>query len=421
MKLEELNHWWTEKSVDPELAPQTRRDLYGRLRGELGRRQVQVLVGLRRVGKSTILFQLADELIRSGENPLHILYCSFDEPELQGKRIGDILEEYSRLTGVDHRKERIYLMLDEVQKSKDWVADVKLLYDNRRNVKILASGSASLNVLAEARRSLAGRAIYYELRPLSFGEFLRFRRIHVDEERISLYEDQLKREFDRFLFRPFPELVNEDDLVFIKKYIRNSVIEPIILKDIPKEFGEADVLLLEKLVTIFLSNPGQYLSLDEIAKELRRAKATLYRALFYLEFSLLVRRVMNYRPSIRAASRKMSRIYAYHPCLTLPFDVPEEKYVENLVLFELDAKHYWRDKEKEVDFLSDLTPVEVKYGSRVGRDDVKHLSYFMNKYAKFGVGNGYVITRDAEGEIGGIRLVPLWKFCLTGLPVPAPR
>jgi predicted AAA+ superfamily ATPase len=203
---------------------------------------------------------------------------------------------------------------------------------------------------------------------------------------------------------------------FIRRYIRNSVIEPIILKDIPKEFGEVDVLLLEKLITIFLSDPGQYLSLDEIAKELRRAKTTLYKALFYLEFSLLVRRVLNYRPSIRAASRKMSRIYAYHPCLTLPFCAPEEKYVENLVLFELDARHYWRDKDKEVDFLSDLTPVEVKCGSKVGKDDVKHLSYFMKKYAKLGVENGYVITGDAEGDIGGIRLIPLWKFCLMGLP-----
>lgn len=416
MRLEEFNHWWTEKSVDPEFAPHTRRDLYDRVREDLGRRQVQVLLGLRRVGKSTILFQLADYLIGSGKNPLHILYCSFDEPELQEKRIGEILREYSRLTGVDCRKERIYLMLDEVQKSRNWVADVKLLHDNLRNVKILASGSASLNVLAEARRSLAGRAIYYELKPLSFGEFLRFKGVQVEMKKIPLYEDQLKREFEGFLFRPFPELVNEEDMGFIRSYIRNSVIEPIILKDIPKEFGEVDVLLLEKLITIFLSDPGQYLSLDEIAKELRRAKTTLYKALFYLEFSLLVRRVLNYRPSIRAASRKMSRIYAYHPCLTLPFGASEEKYVENLVLFVLDASHYWRYGNKEVDFLSGLTPVEVKYGSRVGKDDIRHLLYFMKKYSRLGAENGYVVTRDAEGEIAGIRLLPLWKLCLTGLP-----
>ncbi|MEM5782294.1 MAG: hypothetical protein QXD43_03820, partial [Candidatus Aenigmatarchaeota archaeon] len=104
--------------------------------------------------------------------------------------------------------------------------------------------------------------------------------------------------------------------------------------------------MLEKLINILLTNPGQYLMVDELAKELERAKTTLYKALFYLEFSFLIKRVLNFRPSIRVASRKLSRVYAYHPCLLRPFDVSEEKFIENLVLFELNAKYYWRDKEK---------------------------------------------------------------------------
>jgi predicted AAA+ superfamily ATPase len=167
--------------------------------------------------------------------------------------------------------------------------------------------------------------------------------------------------------RPFPEPIREKNINFIKNYIRSSVIESIILKDILKEFKEVDVLLLEKLVNIFLTSPGQYLRLDELAKELGRAKTTLYKALFYLEFSFLIKRVLNFRPSIRAASRKLSRIYAYHPCLLLPFGANEEQFAENLVLFELGAKYYWRDKEKEIDFLKDSTPVEVKLKTKSAR------------------------------------------------------
>ena len=416
MKLDELNHWWTEKKVKREFVPTTYRDIFGEIRKNLGRRQAQVLVGLRRVGKSTVFFQLIDNLIKAGRDPLHLVYCSFDEPELQEKRVEDILKEYSRLTDIDYKKDEICLFLDEAQKSENWVADVKLIYDNLRNVKIFVSGSASLNILTEAKRSLAGRAIYYELAPLSFEEFLRFKGIHIEKERFLLYEDRLEREFNKFLIRSFPELINEKDVSFIKNYVRGSVIEPIILKDIPKEFKEVDILLLEKLVTIFLTNPGQYLSLDELSKELKRAKTTLYKALFYLEFSFLIRRVLNYRPSIRATSRKLSRVYPYHPCLTLPFDAPEEKFAENLVLFELGAKHYWREKEKEIDFLKEFTPVEVKFKSKIAKEDVRHIAYFTKKYGKkLGIRRAYVITRDVEGKIGNVHLIPLWKFCFKGL------
>jgi len=416
MKLEEMNRWWVEKEVPKELVPPKRRWLFNILKTDLGRKQAQVIIGLRRVGKSTMLYQIVDDLIKKGINPFHVLYCSFDEPELQEKRVWDILKEYSKLTDIDYRKEKIYVILDEVQKFKNWVADVKLIYDNLPNIKILISGSASLNILSEAKKTLAGRAIYYELKPLSFSEFLELKGIRIENKRFLLYREMLEKEFDKFLLRPFPELVNENDRAFVKNYIRNSVLEPIILKDIPKEFKESDVLLLEKLITIFLTNPGQYLKLDELAKELGRAKTTLYKALFYLEFSFLIRRVLNFRPSMRAASRKLSRVYAYHPCLLIPFDVPEEKFAENLVLFELDAKYYWRDKDKEIDFLKGSTPVEVKFKTKITKEDTRWIDYFLQKYTKgLNIDKAYIITKNIEGKIGNIDLVPLWQFCFKGL------
>lgn len=418
MKLEELNRWWIEKQVPKDFVPSTQRDLFNVIKANLHRRQVQIIVGLRRVGKSTIFYQLIDDLIKSGTNPLSIIYCNFDEPELQDKRIEELLKEYSRLTDINYKKEKIYLFLDEVQKSKNWVADVKLIYDNFHNIKILVSGSASLNILSEAKKSLAGRVIYYELKPLSFSEFLLLRGIQIEKRRFLLYQELLEKEFDKFLLRPFPELINEKDIIFIKNYIRNSVIEPIILKDIPKEFKEVDILLLEKLINIWLTNPGQYLQLDELAKELGRAKTTLYKALFYLEFSFLIRRVLNFRPSIRAASRKLSRVYAYHPSLLLPFDVPEERFIENFVLFELNTKYYWRDKEKEIDFLKNSVPIEVKLKEKISGMDMRWIEFFLKKYGKsLKVNKGYIITKNLKGKINNIYLVPLWQFSFKGLLV----
>lgn len=416
MELGELNHWWTEEHVRKEFVPEKRRDIFSELKAGLKRKQIQILTGLRRVGKSTLFYQLIDWLVKKGVKPLNIFYCNFDEPALQEKRIEELLREYSKLTEVNYKREKIYLFLDEVQKSKSWVADVKLIYDNFPNIKIFVSGSASLNILSEAKRSLGGRAIYYELKPLSFPEYLRLKGIGVERQRFLLYRDVLEREFEKFLIRPFPELIYEKDKRFIRSYVRSAVIEPVILKDIPKEFEHVDILLLENLVKIFLSNPGQYLSMEELAKDLKRAKKTLYSALFYLEFSFIIRKVLNFRPSLRIASRKLSRVYAYHPSLSMPFDVSVEKYVENLVLAELDAKYYWREKEKEIDFLSDNAPVEVKYKSKIKKQDLRWISYFLKKYGKkLKVKSAYVITKDLEEQAGNIYLIPLWQFCFKGL------
>ncbi|MCS6783752.1 MAG: ATP-binding protein, partial [Candidatus Caldarchaeum sp.] len=380
MRLDETNHWWAEKTVREELSPPKKRLLFKTLYEGLFRRQVQVVDGLRRVGKSTLVYQLIKKLLEERTNPLRILYITFDDPEVRKLGIVGSLKEYTLLTKEDYRRGRLFLFVDEAQKYPEWVSEVKLLYDNYPNIRIVATGSAGLNLLAEAKRTLAGRTVYHELKPLNLKEFLMLREIDADLSKPLLYEDKLKQEFNSFLKRPFPEIVNEPDESFIRNYVSNAVIEPVLFRDIPREFMDVDVLLVERLVETFFASPGQYLSVDSLASDLRRAKTTIYKSLFYLEASFLTRRVMNFRPSVRSASRKLSRIYAYHPVLTLPYRPSEEKYVENFVMSELNARYYWRENGKEVDFLVDLTPVEVKYVDVVRKEEIKPLRFFMDKY-----------------------------------------
>ena len=416
MNLQELNHWWTSGKIKKELVPASKLELYNAIKKDFSRKQIQVIVGLRRTGKSTIMFQLIEKLLDEKVNPLNIFYCSFDETELQEKKVEQILEDYSKLTAVDYKKEKIYFFVDEIQKSKNWVDNLKLIYDNFKNIKIAISGSASLNILTEAKKNLAGRSIYYELKPLSFKEFLEIKEINIEKKHADLRKETLVKEFENFILRPFPELVHEKEISFIKNYIRNSIIEPVILKDIPKEFEDVDIMLLEKLAELFLKNPGQYLEVDTIARDLKRAKKTIYNAIFYLEFSYIIKRIYNFRPSTRSSSRKLSRVYAYHPCIAIPYEIPMDKYAENLVGFELDTKFYWRDKEKEIDFLKDYKPVEVKYASKIEKQDYKHIEYFMEKYAKkLNVSEAFIISKDSEEKSRMIKIMPLWKFCFSGL------
>ncbi|MEM4381299.1 MAG: ATP-binding protein [Candidatus Caldarchaeum sp.] len=411
MRIDELNPWWKTSTVDESLAPPKHRDLFKTLSNGLFRKYIQVVAGLRRVGKSTLLFQLIKHLIVQGTKPLRIIYVSFDDPAARRKGVVGCLKDFTELTGENYRTGALYLFVDEAQKSPDWASELKLIYDNYKNIRIVVSGSAGLNLLAEAKRSLAGRALYYELKPLSFQEYLLFVESKADVSKPQLYSEELRKEFERYLKKPFPEIVHEDDEAFIKTYVREAVLEPVLFKDIPLHFRDVDVLLIESIMQNFLTNPGTYLSVDSLSRDMKRAKTTIYKCLFYLEASLLTRRVMNFRPSTRSASRKLARIYPYHPVLMLPYNPSDDKYAESLVASTLQVRYYWREDGSEVDFLVDKTPVEVKYVDEVRQDDLRSVKRFMNKY---GSKTGVVVTKNKEGVVDGVRLVPLWLLCLRG-------
>ena len=93
MELIDLNPWWNEKRVRESFAFNTFRDLFSSVLKEIDRRQIQIITGLRRTGKSTIIFQIIDNLIKGGFNPLNIIYCSFDEPSFQELDIEQILKK----------------------------------------------------------------------------------------------------------------------------------------------------------------------------------------------------------------------------------------------------------------------------------------------------------------------------------------
>jgi len=79
--------------------------------------------------------------------------------------------------------------------------------------------------------------------------------------------------------------------------------------------------------------------------------------------------------------------------LTLPFDVPEERFAENLLLFKLNAEYHWRGREEEINFLKDLNPIEVKYESKIRREGLRLIEFFLKKC---NAEKAYVITKSVK-------------------------
>ncbi|MEW6222759.1 MAG: ATP-binding protein [Candidatus Hadarchaeota archaeon] len=405
-----LNHWWREGKVRGTFAREYKRGYFGELKELLGKRQAIVIHGLRRTGKSTLMFQLIQQLIEDGVPPLSILYFSFDKKVAEAKQV---LDAYSMMTEKDYEKERIFVFFDEIYKLKNWHEELKILYDGLPNVKFVVSGSAGLKVEKEARKNLVGRAFYVEVKPLSLSEFLELKyKTNLVKEKV--WEDKLKTNFPAFLRKAFPEVV-EWAGERVAEYVRELVLDKVIFSDFPSTFKNVDIGLLQTLTEIFFSNPGMYLNMDSLSRDLGKSKKDLIFHTKLLEFGYLIRIVGNYRGSRLSASRKLRRVYPYHPSLIYGVfkDVNESKLVECWVRSHLDAQFYWRKDGKEIDFIHEGAPVEVKYQEKISREGMKNVIEFMNA---FGVRKGYVISKDVEDElkIGNkiIKILPAWRFAI---------
>jgi hypothetical protein len=165
-----------------------------------------------------------------------------------------------------------------------------------------------------------------------------------------------------------------------------------------------------------MEEPGQIIQFKALASELGLSRFTVSKYLEYLEDAFLVRKLYNYSTGRRKVERKLKKYYPTIVSVNLLFkDDPlsQSKVFEWLVVNQLKAEYFWRDKYKrEVDIVllnGKPVPVEVKYG-RVSVDGV--LAFLR----KFKASEGFVVTRREEGqrdaEGGSCRLVPAFKFLL---------
>lgn len=408
-----INEWWESGSISKEKAKEYRRKVFKNIKETFfNYRQIMVLNGLRRVGKTTIIYQLIEELFKKNVEQRHILYFTFDETVEGPVRI---LEEYSRITKIDWRKEKIFVFFDEIQKLKNWSSKIKILYDNFPNLKICISGSASLIIEKDAIKDLAGRYFSEFVYPLTLQEFAELY-FEKKMDNLELHQLELKRIFEDYIRKPFPEVVKWEDKTKINQYIKEMVIEKLVKSDIPQTFKHVNISLLSTLTEIFMKDVGMILDATSLSKELGVHKLTLSEHIRFLEFGNIITIVKNFRPSIRAESRKLKKIYPSNIALSLCFypKLREGKIFESLVCSALHLGKYWREGEKEVDFLKldkKILPIEVKEKEAVNKWDVKPLLYFMKRY---NLNKGIVVYSGKEETLNvgskKIILFPIHKL-----------
>lgn len=415
MELQNFNPWWRDGKVSTEFLGR-RRKIFSEVIKYIDKRQIVLFTGLRRVGKTTLMYQIIDELLRNGVNPYHILYFSFDEMryDLEG-----LIKQYEiDILREDISKKKVFIFLDEIQKLEGWPSKVKLLYDANPKLKIFLTGSAQITMWRGTRESLAGRFFDFVVKPLDFEEYLDFKGVKIDKNREKIFEKDLKRHMRGFLKTGgFIEALNLDEHM-LKKYLKESLLERVIFVDIPQTFNLDLPELLLKLLTITASRPGFYLDYKNLSNDLNVDQRTIANYISYLEYALFLQKLYNYSRNLLTSEKKVKKLYPSNTAFTLVLNPQADlsSVLEQFFVNNLNARFFLKTPQKEeIDIIHtqdrNVLPVEIKIKEKISKDNVKTLLKFMERN---NLQRALLITLDTETKFQKEKLIveaiPYWRY-----------
>ena len=364
------NPWW-EKEF--KLGKVFNRSIFKNLLDNLSNKQIVILTGLRRVGKTTLIKQIISYLIYEKKiDPKFIFYISLDDYFLINKNILEIIEEYRKIHKLFF-SEKIYLFLDEITYQKDFEIQLKNIYD-QQNAKVYIS-SSSASILKNKKPFLTGRNIVVEVLPLDFDEYLQFKEVKIKKEDEHLTE----RYFEDFIQTGgMPEYVLTGNIEYLKE-----LVDDIIQKDIVAFYKVKNTQILKDFFLLLMERSGKIISVNKIAKILDISPDSANRYLQMFVDSYLIFLVSRHgKTNERLLSAK--KIYAADLGIRSFFTGFRDKgsLFENYVYLKIKKFNpsYVYENGNEIDFLTDRKVlIETKYNSELTAKQEKLFNCFKTK------------------------------------------
>lgn len=417
-----LNPWWTGQEFE---TGKPRLSYFSKIQRYLETGEIMVLSGVRRSGKTTLLFQTINYLIeRKHVPPRNILFVTCDEPEISSLEnpLSKVVETYRKEIPA---KGTIYLVFDEIQSIPGWERVIKSLYD-RKNYHIIISGSSSYLLDSQLSTLLSGRFFNIPVFPLDFKEYLAFQGIEIPGDPVDLaarkYEilNQLKRYLRD---GGFPIVVLQEDERTKNDYLK-AYYDSIVYRDIIRVNEIRNQKALSGLLHYLFTNvtaPYSYRRLkDLLGIDLDAVQDYIH----FAEMAKVLFEVPHFAYSLQAQKRPNRKIYCIdnglRNAVSFRFSEDEGKLAENLVFVELlrsgATPFYWK-KKKEVDFVVKgpdnlLTAINVSYTDTIPAREREGLQEFAAEFSDK-VKEMIILTKDTEQVSDDISLIPLWKWLFT--------
>lgn len=378
------NPWWVNKQI-PETYSSMSKRLYFNLFypnvTEKNIRRALVLMGPRRVGKTVMLFHSIEQLISEDVNPQKIFFIGIDNPIYVHLSLEDILNLCKQALSLSNLN-GCYVFFDEVQYLKDWERHLKVLVDSFPQTKFIVSGSAAAALKWHSTESGAGRFTDFMLPPLTFQEYIYLKKMnHLIFDGNIKYGDKimnyclthdikaLNREFIHYLnFGGYPEVVLSEKIQSdMGRYVKNDIVDKVLLRDLPSLYGIKDVQELNRFFTYIAYNTGNEFSYETMSRESGIQKDTLKKYLEYLEAAFLIK-VLN---KVDVNAKRLKRVTSFKVYLTNPslrtalFSPISETDNEMGNIVETAVLSQWMHRQK-----LDLTYARWKDGRNDGEVDL---------------------------------------------------
>ena len=392
-------------------------------------RKIISLIGVRRCGKTYLLYGLINQL-RSSVNPRNIIYLNFEDDRLHPLTLQDLdslMEGYYALYP-DKRTEKVYLFLDEIQNIPEWERYVRRIHDTL-NVQLFVTGSSSRLLSQEIATSLRGRTLTYEVFPFSFREYLAYHQIDVNLHS-SHSRSYIQHAFNNYLHQGgFAETFGETP--DIQQRTWRDYLDLIIYRDLIERYDIKNTTLLRHLIRYAMSNIGTLISVNKLFNEYKGlghkvSKETLYLYLGYLEDAYTLFNIPIFRNSVREEQHHPRKIYAvdngFKTLLHTSLSPDYSKLYENLVFLHLRRQSrevYYYKQTQEVDFYVPGKPsqlVNVSVDIRTPATLEREINGLLEGMRYTGLEEATLVTQEREDvlRVDGkrITIVPAWQYLL---------
>jgi predicted AAA+ superfamily ATPase len=431
-KIEFENPWWITNKIDDYYSEMKRRlyfNLFSPLVYEKKVKRAVVLMGPRRVGKTVMLFHLVQNLISNDVPSQNICYLSIENPIYNGLSLEEMLLHFLEIAKQDSSKE-LYLIFDEIQYLKNWEVHLKTLVDSYHKIKFIVSGSAAAALKLKSNESGAGRFTDFMLPPLTFHEYIDLKNLsHLINLKKKEWKgvignyyqtdniEELNNHFvDYINYGGYPEVSLSSEIQSNPgRYIRNDIIDKVLLRDLPSLYGIKDVQELNSLFTTIAYNSGNEFTYQQLAISSGVDKNTIKKYIEYLEAAFLIRVINKIDQNAKKFKRATSfKIYLTNPSLRSALFSPLKKdddFIGNMVETAIFSQwghntgftpYYARWKKGEVDIVSlsnekqkPLWAVEIKWSNRFVKS-LQKLSNLKSFCLKNNLDRTLVTTLDIE-------------------------
>jgi len=382
-------------------------------------KEIIVLTGIRRCGKSVLLQQMRQLQTESD------YYFNFEDERLVTFSVSDfqLLQEiFIELFG----SQKIYYF-DEIQNIEGWELFVRRLYNNGN--KIYITGSNATLFSEELGTRLTGRYISLKIFPFSFAEYVRYRQFIVPNNLSTVQIGQIKKLFNEYCnIGGFPEYVKYQDTDYL-----HSLYDSIIYRDIVARYKIPNTKPLRELVFYLASNCSKEMTFNSLRKLLDLGSATtVSEYCTYLENSYLCFFVNRYSESVKKQMQSPKKVYFIDHILakTVGFRFSDDKgrLLENIVFIELKRRLleiYYHKLNKECDFIirkngkivNAIQVCQSIYEEKTRQREIDGLLEALNSYS---LKTGYILTENEEKtfeiehnqEQFKIIIMPIWKWLL---------